>query len=127
MEYTIQLANDSQIIKVTIAGIWNAETDKTMALDVMAKVEKTGVDKVLIDMRELQFDLPMLNLFDRAKELRDQRSNFISHSNRVALVYKPTDKKMDSNLKFFEDASQNRGLPYRVFKDAASALEWLLK
>jgi len=127
MEYILQLTNNAQVISVVITGKWDSQTDKIMALDVMAKVDEIGVDKVLIDMRELQFDLPMINIFDRAKELREQRRSFSAHSSRVALVYKSTDKKLDNNLKFFEDASQNRGLPYRVFKDTDEALEWLLK
>ncbi len=126
MEYTLQLINNSRVIRAVLSGKWDAQTDKAMALAVMSKVDDTGVDKVLIDMRELRFDLPMINLFERAKELREQRRNFILHSSRVALVYKPTDKKMDDDLKFFEDASQNRTLPYRVFKNVDSAVEWLL-
>jgi hypothetical protein len=127
MEYTIQLTNDSQVISVVITGKWDSTTDKAMALDVMAKVAETKLSRVLVDMRELQFDLPIINMFQRAKELRDQRRGFEAVSTRVALVYTAVSKKLDESLKFFEDASQNRGLPYRVFKNVDSALEWLLK
>jgi len=127
MEYTIQLINASQIVSVTITGKWDSKTDKAMALDVMAKVAESKAGKVLVDMRELQFDLPIINLFDRAKELREQRSRFAPVSGRVALVYKAGSKKLDESLIFFENTSRNRGLPYQVFKEIESALEWLSK
>ena len=127
MEYTIQITDDPQIINVTITGKWNQETDRAMGLEIMAKVEESKVGKVLVDMRELQFELPMINLFERAKELREQRRGFKPASRKVALVYKPKHKQMEANLNFFEDSSQNRGLPYQVFKQLEPALEWLKK
>ena len=44
MEYIIQL------ISVTITDRWDSKTAKAMALVVMAKVNETGLRKVLVDM-----------------------------------------------------------------------------
>jgi len=127
MEYVIQLIEDPQMISVTITGKWDPAADRAMALEVMAKAAESMVGRVLVDVRQLQFDLPMINLFQRAKELGEQRREFNLVNGKVALVYQPTDKKRDDSLIFFENASRNRGLPYRVFKELDAALEWLMK
>lgn len=125
MEYVIQITDDPMIIRVAVTGNWRSETDQTMALEIMAKVDESKVDRVLIDMRELEFTLPIIDIFQRAKDLSEQRRGFRSRSTKVALVYQPQTKQVEETFVFFENTSQNRGLPYRVFKRIEFALEWL--
>ena len=127
MNYSIQLVDDPQIIQVTTSGVWDPNVDGAMGIEVMEKVNEWKVGRVLIDMRDLQFNLPVINLFQRAKNLSQQRREFQHVSSKVALLFNSTDRKMDESLAFFETTAQNRGLPYRVFKQLESALEWLAK
>ncbi|NJC97961.1 MAG: hypothetical protein C3F07_08140 [Anaerolineales bacterium] len=127
MDFSIELLQDPPIINVTVAGQWDSKTDNDMALDIMKKVSETKVDKVLVDLRELQFEIPVVDIFQRAKDLREQRRGFAPVSAKVALVYRPVDQKMEEDFIFFENTSQNRGLPYRVFQRMESALAWLTK
>jgi hypothetical protein len=83
------------------------------------------VNKAVIDMCELQFELRVQDIFQRAETLRDQRHEVKSPSTKVALVYNPVSKKMDEDFLFFENTSRNRGLPYRVFQQMEDALSWL--
>ena len=127
MGYTIQLMEEQKIILVTISGKWNPEMDKPLGVEIMSKVGEWKVSKVLVDMRELQFEMPVIDIFQRAKDLSEQRREFAPVSSKVALVYHPKDRKTIENFIFFENTAQNRGSPYRVFKDMESALEWLKK
>ena len=125
MDYVIDHNEDQQVITVTATGKWELEKDNEMIRAIMRAVEESGYKKVLVDIRELHFDLPMLHLYDRAQGLRRQRRDLKTTSRRVALVYSATTKKMDDDLSFFETAARNRYLPYRVFKDIEAAWAWL--
>ncbi len=125
MDYTIQLMEEPKTILVTISGKWNPEMDKPMGIEIMSKVGEWKVNNVLVDMRKLQFELPVIDIFQRAKDLSEQRREFTRVSSKVALVYHPKDRKTVEDFIFFENTAQNRGSPYRVFKEMESALDWL--
>jgi len=125
MDYVIKHDKDTQIITVTAVGKWELEKDNEMIHQIMQTVEESGSKKILMDIRELHFDLPMLHFYDRAQGLRKQRSDFKTTSRKVALVYSAGTQKIDADLVFFETAARNRNLPYRVFKNLEAALAWL--
>lgn len=125
MNYTIQLMEEPKIIKAVTSGEWTPEVDNTMGLDIMKKTVEWQVNKVLIDMCELQFELQVLDIFRRVESLRDQRVEIKPSSSKVALLYCPNDTNKDDDFVFFENAARNRGLPYRVFKEMDDALAWL--
>lgn len=126
MEYSIHLDEESKIVSATARGEWDSATDNAMVQEIMTAVTLKGVQKVLLDLRELIFDLPMFQIFERAKEISEQRLAQPRVSSKVALVYSPADPKLDADMQFFETASRNRGLPYRVFTNVDDAREWLM-
>ena len=126
MNYSIQLMEEpTRIVQVITSGEWEREVDNAMGLDVMQKMVEWKVNKAVIDMRDLQFELRVLDIFQRAETLREQRRKVEHNSSKVALVYQSKDKKTDDDFIFFENTARNRGLPYRVFKQMEAALEWL--
>jgi len=125
MNYSIQLMEEPKIVQVITTGEWEREVDNAMGMDVMRKMAEWKVNKALIDMRSLQFELRTIDIFQRAENLSEQRREVKHSTSKVALVYHPKDKQMDDDFIFFENTAQNRGLPYRVFKNMESALEWL--
>jgi hypothetical protein len=126
MEYSIQLVEEPvKFAQVVALGEWQRETDNAMGLELMQKMGEWKVNKAVIDMRDLQFELRVLDIFQRAKTLRDQRRKVMHTSSKVALVYQSKGKKTDDDFIFFENTAQNRGLPYRVFKQMETALDWL--
>ena len=125
MDYVIEHDKDRQLIIVTATGKWELEKDNEMIRQIMKAVEESGSQKVLVDMRELHFDLPMIHFFERAQGLRQQRMQANTTSRKVALVYAARTSKIDADLTFFETAARNRNLPYRVFKDLEEAKKWL--
>ena len=125
MDYVIKHDKDQQVIIVTATGMWELEKDNEMIRQITQAVEESGSKKVLLDMRELNFDLPMIHLYERVQGLRNQRLNSKTTTRRVALVYATHTRKIDEDLSFFETVAWNRNLPYRVFKDLEEAQKWL--
>ena len=125
MDYNIQVVESQGFINVTTSGEWVKEKDDRLAREIMETIARTGVRKVLLDLRELHFDFALFTIFQRAQELRDQRLEYNTLSGKVALVYAAKDEKTSDDFSFFETTAQNRGLPYRTFQQMETALEWL--
>lgn len=126
MDYVIHLDEENKIVTAIAKGDWDYGTDNTMIRQIMEKVDVTGVQRVLLDIRELRFTLPIIQIFERAKELRVERQKFNKTSARAAIVYSKGDPRVEEDMLFFENAARNRNLPYQVFKDMDAAREWLL-
>ncbi len=127
MEYTIQLDSANGLVLVHAAGEWESDKDNLMVQQILQAVDESGLRKVLLDIRELKFDLSMAHIFERARSMRDARMQQGTVSSRVALVYDAQNQKLDADMRFFETAAQNRSIPYRVFKDIEEARAWLLQ
>ena len=125
MEYTIRVMEDQKIIPVTAKGQLDKQTEDSMTHEILGSVANLGLKKVLLDMREVEFNLSMGAIFQRAQELREERIESRSFSLKVAIVYFAKDKKAEENFSFFENTARNRGLPYKVFKQLDEALAWL--
>ncbi len=126
MEYTVQLKEDLNLVFATASGEWESQTDNAMVRAIMETVDTSGSRKVLLDIRELHFDLPIIHYFERVQEMREKRRQFGTTSTKTAIVYSSTDEKLDRDIAFFETASRNRSLPYRTFKVMEEAMGWLL-
>jgi len=125
MEYTIQIMEDQEIIHVTAKGQLDKQTEDSMTHEVLGNVANLGLKKVLLDMREVEFNMSLGAIFQRAQELREERIESRSFSFKVAILYFAKDKKAEENFSFFENTARNRGLPYKVFKKLDEALAWL--
>jgi hypothetical protein len=125
MDYNIQIMEAQKFILVTTAGCWEKEKDDALVRDILGTIARSSIKKVLLDMRELQFDFQLFTIFQRAQDLRDQRMEAHVFSMKVALVYLPKSEKLKADFSFFETTAQNRGMPYRAFEQMESAVEWL--
>lgn len=127
MEYSIRIDDERQMIVSTVNGEWELLVGRRMSREVMETVQATGFKLVLVDMRELVMRITILQIYERAKELWDEREEFQSYGVRVAVVFTFNDPQFKKNMLFFETVSQNRGLPYRVFASKQEGLDWLLE
>lgn len=87
MDYVIQLDEKNRIVTAVAKGEWDSETDNTLIYQILEMVDVTGVRKVLLDIRELRFELPIVQIFERAKELRAERQKFSKTSAKAAIIY----------------------------------------
>src|SRR5690349_11067693 len=127
MDYTIQLVEDRKLIVATASGEWEAGVDNAMVQQIMEAVVTSGLSRVLVDIRGLKLDIPLVQIFERAKEMRERRKQAGVVSAKAAVVYPPNDPKMEEDFNFFETAARNRGLPYRAFSNREEALAWLME
>lgn len=127
MDYKIRRDMETGTIFVHAIGDWDRDTDNLMVQQIMRSVDESGLRKVLLDIRELRFDLSMAQIFERARDMRDQRLQHALVSSQVALVYAEGSPKLDADMRFFEITAQNRSVPYRVFTDIEEARNWLLQ
>jgi hypothetical protein len=126
MNYIVEFKEEQKIVSARAEGKWDSTTDNSMVHKILEMVDTTGSSRVFLDIRELHFDLPMFQIFERAKEMREQRRQFGKVSARAAIIYSPSTPKIEEDMKFFENAARNRGLPYRMFKDVEEAMTWLI-
>lgn len=127
MEYIIHHKEDLNMVIATAKGEWDSKTDDAMVHEIMEMVDSTKSKKTLLDIRELRFYHPVLQVFERAQVIKKQRQEFKNVSRKVAIVYPATDEKIDENIKFFETVARNRGMPYRAFTDVDAAMAWLVE
>lgn len=127
MEYHIEIDTAHGVIYATALGAWQSDIDDRMVTEIFQAVKEHNVRNVLLDIRELRFDLSTVRIFQRAKEMRDMRLQKREVSSKVALVYSAGDSKLDADMKFFETAAQNRAAPYRIFTDVEAARKWLMQ
>lgn len=126
MDYTIQMDEENKIVTAVAKGDWDSDTDNSLVFQIMEMVDVTGVQKVLLDIRQLRFKISIVQIFERAKELRNIRLKFNKTSAKAAILYSAADPKLEEDMNFFETAARNRNLPYQVFKDIEEAIAWLL-
>jgi hypothetical protein len=128
MNYVVEFNEEHGIVSAKAAGEWDSATDNAMIRGMLEMLDTRGGSKVLLDIRELRFDLPMFQIFERAKEMRELRRRQSGRvSAKAAIVYFPSTPKIEEDMKFFENAARNRGLPYRMFQDIEEAMTWLIE
>jgi hypothetical protein len=128
MNYVVEFNEEHGIVSAKATGEWDSVTDNAMIRGMLEMLDTRGGSKVLLDIRELHFDLPMFQIFERAKEMRELRRRQSGRvSAKAAIVYFPSTPKIEEDMKFFENAARNRGLPYRMFQDIEEAMTWLIE
>lgn len=60
MEYIVQYREDQNIVAATAKGEWDPRVDNDMVREVMEIVDASGGAKVLLDIRELRFDISIV-------------------------------------------------------------------
>ena len=71
MDYIVEFNEEQKIVSARAEGLWDSGTDNSMVHKILEMVDATGSSKVFLDIRELYFDLPMFQIFERAKEMRE--------------------------------------------------------
>ena len=79
MNYTVEFNKHQKIVMAIAEGAWDSTTDNAMVYKMLEMIHVTGSSKVLLDIRELHYNLPMFQIFERAKEMREQRRQFRVH------------------------------------------------
>ena len=121
MAIKIKVITGTDFIEVTPEGVINLTTSKQL-LTAIAKAETPPVDyELLIDFRDTQGDLSVLDVYQLAAELILYGGTF---RRKVALLVLPGINF--DRASFFETCSHNRGFSVNAFMDYEKAMRWLL-
>ena len=121
MATKIKIITARDFIEVTTNGIINITTSRQLLVEI-AKAEHHPVDyELLIDFRDTQSDLSILDVYKLAAELCQYGDTF---RRKVALIVLPG--LNFNSASFFETCSHNRGFSVSAFTDYEKAMRWVL-
>lgn len=121
MTTKIKIISAKDFLEVTADGIINITTSKQILLDI-ARAEHPPADyELLIDFRDTQSDLSILDVYQLAEDLIRHGNTF---RRKVALLVLPG-VNFD-RASFFETCSHNRGFLVNAFTEYEKAMRWIL-
>ena len=121
MATKIKIITAGDFLEVTPDGMINITTSRQLLVDI-AKAEHLPVDyELLVDFRDTQSNLSVLEVYQLAAELCQFGDTF---RRKVALLVA---QGINFELAhFFETCSYNRGFSINAFTDYENAMRWLL-
>ena len=120
MPVNVKVINTKDFIKTTATGILDFAASKQAILDIAAQIKQPGEYEVLIDTRDADVMLSIVDLYELGKALADHSS--LRHS-KVCLL--GAMNEMD-NARFLQLVAQNRGVRIKAFSDFEQAITWLV-
>jgi hypothetical protein len=92
-----------------------------MAQEAFAAAQKYNTKKVIVDHRQIQPNLSVLQIDDLPRMFK---SLGIGPEYKVAILFDSASPK-SGNFTFFQNVSIISSLQFRVFSEPAEAIEWL--
>lgn len=100
----------------------NLEEVKRYGMTIFAACLDGGFNKVLLDERDLRYELSFLDTYDLAEFYSEQMLKVRRKLIKAAVVCDP---KFMKDAAFWEDCAVNRGLYVKTFSSVDKALLWL--
>jgi hypothetical protein len=121
MATKIKIISAREFLEITPDGTINLATSRQLLVDI-AKAEHQPVDhELLVDFRDTQSDLSVLDIYQLAKELFQHGDTFYG---KVALLVVPGINF--DRASFFETCAHNIGYSVNAFTDYEKAMRWIL-
>ena len=120
MPVNVKVINTKDFIKTTATGILDFAASKQAILEIASQIKQPGEYEVLIDTREAEIMLSMVDLYELGEALANHPS--LRHS-KISLL---TPKSPVDNPGFLELVAQNRGVRIKAFTDFEQAITWLV-
>ena len=122
MTTKIKIITAKDFIEITADGIIDITTSRQLLADI-AEAEHHHADyELLVDFRDTQSQLSILEVYQLAAELSQHGNTF---HRKVALVVTPG-LNFD-HASFFETCSHNRGFSVNAYTDYEKAIRWIQK
>ncbi|HEY9153304.1 MAG TPA: hypothetical protein VIN60_10495 [Anaerolineales bacterium] len=120
MPVNVKVINTKDFIKTTATGILDFAASKQAILDIASQIKQPGEYEVLVDTREAEVVLSMVELFELGEALANHPS---LRRSKIGLL---TPKKPMDNPGFLELVAKNRGIRIKAFTDFEQAITWLV-
>lgn len=123
MTYRLKIKKEEHYVSAFATGIRNRENISSMAQEILDACKQHQVDKVLIDVREMN---GRLSIFDSLAIISKDFSKLKQFRilNKAVIVDAESRRERFS---FFEQVARRRGYNIRVFDDVDEAIEWIGK
>jgi hypothetical protein len=120
MPVNIKVIRPKDFIKTTVTGVLDLAVSRQTLVDIASEIEKPSEHEILVDTRNAEAALSMVDLFELGKALAAYPSLLRS---KIALLAPMRDIKQ---TEFFETTTANRGVRVSMFTDFEEAITWLV-
>jgi hypothetical protein len=121
MSTNIRIIHARDFIKVTPDGQLNFEKSKNILIEIASAFDPNVDYEIILDVRKVQSNLSITNLYYLAAELGKLRQAF-SRKTAVLCLSEGFDY-----AGFFAICAQNRGFKVRPYISFEDAIEWLIE
>lgn len=120
MPVNIKVIRPKDFIQTTVTDLLNFEVSRQTLLDIAAQIEQPGQYEVLLDTREAETALSVVDIFELGQALADHPS---LRRSKIALLTSMNDIEQ---ARFLEIVTANQGVRVRVFTGFEEAITWLV-
>ncbi|HSL47276.1 MAG TPA: hypothetical protein VK897_27800 [Anaerolineales bacterium] len=120
MPVNIKVIRPKDFIKTTVTGVLDFAVSKQALLEIASQIEQPGEYEILVDTREAEPALSMIDIFQLGEALSAHPS---LRRSRIAFL---KSKKDIQQAEFLETITANRGVRTKVFTDFEEAITWLV-
>jgi hypothetical protein len=119
--YSLTTAKERNFLCVRATGRRTAENIASMAGEIVEECRKQNLDRVLVDVRELEGHLTIFESFMIPAKLFPRLKD--RHVINKAVIV--DSEKNKERLRFFESVARARDFDVRTFEDPDKAREWI--
>jgi hypothetical protein len=116
----IKVIHSKDFIKTTITGVLDFTGSRQALLDSASHIQLAGEYEILLDTREAEIVLSVVDIFELGQVLAAHSSLRLS---KLALL---TSTRGVDQAQFLETVTENQGVRFRVFTDFEEAITWLV-
>ena len=120
MPVNIKVIHPKDFIQTTATGVLDFALSKQTLLDIASQIEQPGGYEILVDIREAESVLSLVDIFNLGQALAAEPS---LRRSKIALLTSIRDPRQAD---FFETITANRGVRARTFTDFEEAITWLV-
>ncbi len=120
MPVNVKVINTKDFIKSTATGTLDFAASKQAILDIASQIKQPGEYEVLVDTREAEVVLSIVDLYELGEALANHPS---LRRSKIGLL---APKKGSDDAGFLETVAGNRGVRIKAFTDFEQAITWLV-
>jgi hypothetical protein len=120
MAHDIRIISVKDFVRTDVTGAPDLAASEKLLKEIAAACQGTPQHHVLIDVRQAERSLSVMDVFQLACSLRDIG---LGVHNRIAVLAPPA-ADFD-RARFFETVARNRGCSVGAFRDFEKAFDWL--
>ena len=120
MPVNVKVIHTKDFIKTTVRGVLDFALSRQALLDIASEIEHPGEYEILVDTREAEIVLSVVDIVQLGEALANHSS---LRRSKIGLLTPMRDAKQ---AEFLETVSVNRGARVRVFTDFEEAITWLV-